>query len=247
MDIPLDYIFIDTSVFQQEQFFKETSRVSKLLKLAEDGYICILLPIITEKEWLKHLKEQAGLNIRINEVKKKLALLGQNETASEFLNKYESLLDSYSSQEEIDLVFKEKIAHKGIIRIDYPFFEDATTGVFDKYFKQEKPEISELSLAPEGNTFRQCVWRFLCEIPYGETITYGELAKKVAKKLNKPSMSAQAVGNAVGHNPISIIIPCHRVVGKNGSLTGYAGGIDKKIKLLEIENVNMEKFFVPKI
>lgn len=139
MDTPLDYIFIDTSVFQQEQFFKETSRVSKLLKLAEDGYICILLPIITEKEWLKHLKEQAGLNIRINEVKKKLALLGQNETASGFLNKYESLLDSYSSQEEIDQVFKEKISHKGIIRIDYPFFEDATTGVFDKYFKQEKP------------------------------------------------------------------------------------------------------------
>ena len=87
----------------------------------------------------------------------------------------------------------------------------------------------------------------MCEIPYGETTTYGELAKKVAKKLNKPSMSAQAVGNAVGHNPISIIIPCHRVVGKNGSLTGYVGGIDKKIKLLEIENVNMEKFSIPKI
>ena len=65
--------------------------------------------------------------------------------------------------------------------------------------------------------------------------------------MKKEKMSAQAVGNAVGHNPISIIIPCHRVVGKNGSLTGYAGGIDKKIKLLEIENVNMEKFFVPKI
>ena len=94
--------------------------------------------------------------------------------------------------------------------------------------------------------FRQCVWDFLCKIPYGETITYGDLAKKVAKKLNKSSMSAQAVGNAVGHNPISIIIPCHRVVGKNGNLTGYAGGIDKKIKLLEIENVNMEKFFISK-
>ena len=100
---------------------------------------------------------------------------------------------------------------------------------------------------PEGNAFRQCVWEFLCEIPYEETITYGDLAKKVAEKLKKPSMSAQAVGNAVGHNPISIIIPCHRVVGKNGSLTGYAGGIDKKIKLLEIENVNIKNFFVPKI
>ena len=134
MDTPLDYIFIDTSVFQQEQFFKETSRVSKLLKLAEDGYICILLPIITEKEWLKHLKEQAGLNIRINEVKKKLALLGQNETASEFLNKYESLLYSYSSQEEIDQVFKEKISHKGIISSLFGVFFEWILNICRYYF-----------------------------------------------------------------------------------------------------------------
>lgn len=139
MDTPLDYIFIDTSVFQQEQFFKETGRVSKLLKLAEDGYIRILLPIITEKEWLKHFKEYAILKIEVNQVKKRLALLGQNEIASEFLNKYESLLHSYNSEEEIDRIFKEKITHKGIIRIDYPFFEDVTTEVFNKYFKQEKP------------------------------------------------------------------------------------------------------------
>ena len=76
--------------------------------------------------------------------------------------------------------------------------------------------------------------------------TYGEIAKKVAKTMNKSTMSAQAVGGAVGHNPISIIIPCHRVVGKSGSLTGYAGGIDKKIKLLEIEGVDTSKFFIPK-
>ena len=81
--------------------------------------------------------------------------------------------------------------------------------------------------------------------PIAETVVFGILS--VAKKLHKTSMSAQAVGNAVAHNPISIIIPCHRVVGKNGSLTGYAGGIDKKIKLLEIENVKMEKFSIPKI
>lgn len=139
MNLPLDYIFIDTSVFQQEQFFKETGRVSKLFKLAEEGYVRILLPIITENEWLKHLKEQAGLNIKISEVKRKLALLGQNEATSEFLNKYESLLDSYSSLEEIEKVFKEKITNKGIIRIDYSFFEDVTAEVFKKYFKQEKP------------------------------------------------------------------------------------------------------------
>ena len=142
--------------------------------------------------------------------------------------------------------YLDNIEQEGIVKGNLEIF-DKTRNWLYRYFKQEKPEISEISLAPEGNTFRQYIWELLCEIPYGETTTYGELAKKVAKKLNKPSMSAQAVGNAVGHNPISIIIPCHRVVGKNGSLTGYAGGIDKKIKLLEIENVNMEKFFVPKL
>ena len=142
--------------------------------------------------------------------------------------------------------YLDKIEKQAIEEDNLKIF-DKTRNWLDRYFKQEKPEISELSLMPKGNAFRECVWEFLCEIPYGETITYGDLAKKVAEKLNKPSMSAQAVGNAVGHNPISIIIPCHRVVGKNGSLTGYAGGIDKKIKLLEIENVNIKNFFVPKI
>ena len=117
----------------------------------------------------------------------------------------------------------------------------------DRYFNGEKPKICELDLAPIGSDFAKNVWKILCEIPYGEVTTYGEIAKKIAKIMNKDKMSAQAIGGAVGHNPISIIIPCHRVVGKNGSLTGYAGGIDKKIKLLEIENVNMEKFFVPKV
>ena len=141
--------------------------------------------------------------------------------------------------------YLDNIEQEGIVKDNLEIF-DKTRNWLYRYFKQEKPEISELSLKPEGNLFRQCVWEFLCEIPYGETITYGELAKKVAKKLNKPSMSAQAVGNAVGHNPISIIIPCHRVVGKNGSLTGYAGGIKNKIKLLELEGVNRKNFFIPK-
>ena len=76
-------------------------------------------------------------------------------------------------------------------------------------------------------------------------ITYGDIAKRMAVKLNRPTMSGQAVGGAVGHNPISIIIPCHRVVGSNGSLTGYAGGIDAKIKLLELEGADMSSLFVP--
>lgn len=113
----------------------------------------------------------------------------------------------------------------------------STASWLDRYFAGEKPSISELSLAPVGSEFRQLIWKLLCEIPYGETTTYGALAKKAAALLGKPSMSAQAVGGAVGHNPISIIIPCHRVVGGDGSMTGYAGGIDKKIWLLEHEKV----------
>ena len=115
----------------------------------------------------------------------------------------------------------------------------------DDYFNNKEPKISALPLAPYGNDFRQAVWKILCEIPYGEVITYGDIAKKIALDRGKSKMSAQAVGGAVGHNPISIIIPCHRVVGSNGSLTGYAGGIDIKIKLLTHEGLDMSKFTVP--
>ncbi|MGF7143337.1 methylated-DNA-[protein]-cysteine S-methyltransferase [Anaerotaenia torta] len=115
----------------------------------------------------------------------------------------------------------------------------------DRYFAGEKPHSSELPLAPAGGGFRQEVWNILCEIPYGQVITYGDIAKKMAAKMNKKSMSSQAVGGAVGHNPISIIIPCHRVVGSNGSLTGYAGGIHTKIKLLELEGADMSRLFIP--
>jgi O-6-methylguanine DNA methyltransferase len=115
----------------------------------------------------------------------------------------------------------------------------------DRYFAGEKPQISELRLNPGGSEFRKEVWNLLCEIPYGSYTTYGELAKKMAVRMDKESMSSQAVGGAVGHNPISVIIPCHRVVGTNGSLTGYAGGITKKIALLEHEGARMQDLFVP--
>ena len=123
---------------------------------------------------------------------------------------------------------------------------DVTKKWLDQYFAGNKPNISELSMAPIGGVFQKSVWKILCQIPYGEVITYGEIAKKMARIMNKTRMSAQAVGGAVGHNPISIIIPCHRVVGSNGSLTGYAGGLQTKIKLLEIEGVDMNSFYVPK-
>ena len=115
----------------------------------------------------------------------------------------------------------------------------------DRYFNGKKPEPSELPLAPVGGEFRQTVWELLCEIPYGELTTYGQIAREAAKRLQRESMSAPAVGGAVGHNPISIIIPCHRVVGTGSSLTGYAGGLDKKIWLLKHEGVKMDGLTVP--
>lgn len=127
---------------------------------------------------------------------------------------------------------------------DLPLF-DKTRNWLDEYFGGNRPDISKLTLAPRGSGFRQAVWQILCEIPYGEVVTYGYIAKRLAGQLRKKTMSAQAVGGAVGHNPISIIIPCHRVVGSDGSLTGYAGGIDKKIKLLKHEGVDMSSLFVP--
>ena len=122
---------------------------------------------------------------------------------------------------------------------------EKTSKWLDRYFAGYKPIISELPLAPIGSEFRQIVWKILCEIPYGEVVTYGDIAKKTAIRYGIKSMSAQAVGGAVGHNPISIIIPCHRVVGKSGSLTGYAGGIDKKVWLLTHEKIDLSKYFIP--
>lgn len=116
----------------------------------------------------------------------------------------------------------------------------------DQYFNLQHPFISDLPLAPRGTEFQKEVWKILCQIPYGEVTTYGKIASKIAEIYHKPSMSAQAVGGAVGHNPISIIIPCHRVVGSQGSLTGYAGGIDKKIQLLKWEGVDISKYSIPK-
>lgn len=104
----------------------------------------------------------------------------------------------------------------------------------DAYFRGEKPP-ADIPLRPEGTAFRKQVWQLLMAIPYGESRSYGELARELAVMLGKENMSAQAVGQAVGSNPISILIPCHRCVGAKGQLTGYAGGIDKKIWLLRHE------------
>lgn len=106
----------------------------------------------------------------------------------------------------------------------------------DKYFSSKNPQISEVLLRPSGTEFQIEVWERLCRIPYGTTVTYGQLASEIAQLRGIRKMSAQAVGQAVGANPISIIIPCHRVVGSNGKLTGYDGGLENKAWLLKHEN-----------
>lgn len=108
----------------------------------------------------------------------------------------------------------------------------------DAYFRGEAPRV-DLPLAPIGSAFRRRVWDILLAIPYGEVTTYGAIARRLAEADGKAGFSAQAVGGAVGHNQISIIIPCHRVVGADGSLTGYAGGIEKKRWLLGLEGAKV--------
>lgn len=115
----------------------------------------------------------------------------------------------------------------------------------DIYFSGKEPDFT-IPLHLTGTDFQMEVWKILCAIPYGKTMTYGEIAKQLAVTKGLKRMSAQAVGGAVGHNNISIIVPCHRVVGANGSLTGYAGGIDKKTKLLALEKTDMHALFIPK-
>lgn len=111
------------------------------------------------------------------------------------------------------------------------------------YFEKEVlPPLPPL--APRGSSFRQAVWKLLLEIPYGKTVTYGALARTLRDR--GISAAAQAVGGAVGHNPISILIPCHRVVGTDGSLTGYAGGVEKKRALLELEGADLTGLYLPK-
>ena len=126
--------------------------------------------------------------------------------------------------------FKSTVVGKTIHDDGLSIFKKAKQW-FEDYFNGKNPQIN-FQLKPEGSKFRQKVWKILSEIPYGETLTYGEIASQIS-----PNMSAQAVGGAVGHNPISILIPCHRVLGSDGKLTGYAAGLDKKIELLKIENI----------
>lgn len=115
-----------------------------------------------------------------------------------------------------------------------PIFEESKRWL-DEYFEGHNPNFMP-AIHLKGTSFQLTVWQILASIPYGQTITYGDIAQKIASTTGRAHISAQAVGNAVSHNPISIFVPCHRVVGANGNLTGYAGGIEKKDRLLELEH-----------
>lgn len=119
------------------------------------------------------------------------------------------------------------------IKDDLPIFGQVETWL-ESYFSGEQTPI-KIPLQPKGTMFQESVWKILQEIPYGETMTYGEIAQRIAKEKGVATYSAQAVGQAVGKNPISILVPCHRVLGKNGALTGYAGGVHRKEQLLRTE------------
>lgn len=176
-------------------------------------------------------------------------------TSSIFITTYQSILGNLTLSSdgksltglwlENQTHFPEQLLKTGEVKTDLPVFILVQSWL-EQYFKGEQPELANLPLAPQGSQFRQVVWQELLHIPYGQVTTYGDLSDKVARTLGKPSMSSQAIGGAVGHNPISIIIPCHRVVGSNGSLTGYAGGLTNKVKLLTLENVEMSHLYMPK-
>jgi methylated-DNA-[protein]-cysteine S-methyltransferase len=129
-------------------------------------------------------------------------------------------------------------------RADLPVF-DETKLWLEIYFNGHVPYFTP-RLEMRTTSFRKRVWEVMLTIPYGHTMTYGDIARMIASERGLDSMSAQAVGGAVGHNTISLIIPCHRVVGTNGSLTGYAGGLDRKVHLLQMEGAMKKGFFVPK-
>ena len=141
---------------------------------------------------------------------------------------------------------KDSLKHIGVSQESIlPIFNE-TIKWLDLYFSGKNPDFTPKYNIENITPFRKEVTDIMNTIPFGKTMTYNDIAKIIAQKRNIKKMSAQAVGGAVGANPICIIIPCHRVVGSNGSLTGYGGGIKNKINLLKVENIDISKFTIPK-
>ncbi len=141
----------------------------------------------------------------------------------------------------IHLGWEEKNLEDEIKKDDLPVFLK-TKKWLEAYFNSKNLKM-DIPLKMEGTTFQKEVWNLLLKIPYGHVATYGDLAEQIARKRNIPKMSSQAVGNAVHHNPIPIIVPCHRVIGKNKNLVGYGLGMDLKIKLLKLEGMNLQGYY----
>lgn len=163
---------------------------------------------------------------------------------------------TYKTPKEFDDIILESdgkcltalIFNQNNVKVDndtLPIFNE-TCNWLDIYFSGKEPTFTPKYRIDSQTEFRKEVIDIMLTIPYGKTITYGEIANKIAKKHKIEKMSSQAVGNAVGWNPICIIIPCHRVIGKNNSLTGYGGGMNNKVNLLKNENIDIEKFSIPK-
>ena len=145
---------------------------------------------------------------------------------------------------ENDRFFGDTVAGPFVPCNDLPVFRTAEKWL-DRYFAGGRPCIDELHLKPNGTAFRYRVWAKLREIPYGTTVTYGDIARQLERE-GGGRVSAQAIGGAVGRNPLCVIVPCHRVMGAGGNLTGFGGGIDTKIKLLELEGVDTTEFHRPR-
>lgn len=141
----------------------------------------------------------------------------------------------------LELKINEKPTYDLVEKEDLEIFKK-TKKWLDDYFKGTEPK-EKIPFKMEGTDFQREVWNLLLEIPYGQVVTYGSLASKIAKKRNIPKMSSQAIGNAVHNNPIPMLVPCHRVVGKGKNLVGYALGMDLKIQLLKTEGMDLKGYY----